>query len=195
MPAPAATAAPSDTPAPAPTATLGAGSEVTIAIDTTCRKGPGESYYKVFSYFGKDTVLVQGRNQAGDWALVQDAFAADVTCWVPVAALAPVDWLDALQVADYPALPPAPASISAPRSVCGTATLPLVVKWSPVVSGVEYQVYRNGELLSTQTDGRYYDSDLPKPHTTTVYTYVVQAANDYGVSPHALAVSVAVCGK
>ena len=123
-PAPAATPAPSDTPAPAPTATPGVGADVTIDIDTICRKGPGESYFKVFSYFGKDTLILQGRNETGDWALVKDSFDADVVCWVPVTALAPVDWLDTVPVAEYAALPPAPTSISAPKSVCGTATWP-----------------------------------------------------------------------
>jgi len=192
---PASTSTPTSAPVSTPTATQGIGSLVGLVQDTTCRKGPGQSYFKVFSYFGKDTVELEGRNEGADWVLIQDAFNADVVCWVPTAALMPMDWLDGVAVAEYAALPAAPTSISAPKSLCGTATGPVVVKWSPVASGVEYQVYRNGELVSTQSDGRYYDPDMPKPHTTVVYTYVVQAVNDYGVSPHALTVSVAFCGK
>jgi hypothetical protein len=138
---------------------------------------------------------MQGRNETGDWAMIQDSFNTDLLCWIPVAALAPVDWLDGVQVAEYPALPSAPTSITAPRSVCGTGGPPLVVKWSPVVNGGDYQLYRNGDLVSDQSGGSYYDSDLPQPHTPALYTYRLQAVNEYGVSPHSLVVSVSICGK
>ncbi|MGC1377668.1 MAG: hypothetical protein WA821_15645 [Anaerolineales bacterium] len=178
-----------------PTATFGVGSSLTLARDAVCRKGPGESYYEVMPFFEKDTPNLQGRNETGDWVMVKDAFGIAPACWIPAAALAPVAGLDGVPVAEYPALPAAPTSITAPKNVCGITSWPVVVKWSPVVSGAQYRLYRNGKLISTQSGGSYNDMDMPKPHTPAFYTYLVQAFNDYGDSPHTLTVSVSVCGK
>lgn len=195
-PTPSDTPAPTDFPTLTPTATIGIGSPVTLAQDAVCRMGPGESYYEVLPYFEKDALELSGRNETGDWVTVTDPFnAGDPACWIPSAALASTNGLDGLQVVDYPALPAVPTSINAPNRVCGLASQPLIIKWSPISSGSEYRLYRNGELVSTQSGGSYYDLDVPKPQRPVVYAYVLQTFNDYGNSPFTLSASVSVCAK
>lgn len=195
-PSPSGTPLPTEPPTLTPIATFGVGSSVTLAQDAICRRGPGQTYYEVLPYFAEDVLEVAGRNENGDWLMVRDPFNAnDPSCWVPAATLAAVDNLEAVQLVDYPSLPAVPTSISAPRSVCGVTSPALVVKWSPVAAGAQYRLYRNGELISTQSGDSYFDSNAPKPRHGMTYIYVLQTFNDDGDSPYTLSVSVAVCGK
>jgi hypothetical protein len=177
---------------PTVTATL---SKVTLAQDTICRLGPNENYYKLYPYFKGDAFILNGRNEDNTWVLVKENQADDLSlsCWVPVSALKNPGKLDGLSIAKYEALPIGPSSITAPNGVCG-ANRPMIVEWSPLVDGVEYRLYRNWKAVSTQTEGKYYDMDLPDKGKAVVFTYMVQAINDYGTSP-SIAVSVTYCGK
>jgi hypothetical protein len=198
--APAATKAltpiPTSTKEPtlAPTATA-APAMAKLAGDTICRLGPNENYYKLYSYFKGDTFILDGRNEDSTWVLVKENQSDDLSlsCWVPASALENPGGLAGLSVAEYELLPPGPSSITAPNGVCGN-NRPMVVEWSPVVDGIEYRLYRNWKPVSTQTGGKYYDMNLPDKGKATVFTYMVQAINDYGTSP-SIAVSVTYCGK
>lgn len=201
-PSPSETPLPTEPPtltpiaSPLGTATFGVGSSVMLAQDAICRRGPGLTYYEVLPYFAKDVLEVAGRNENGDWLMVRDSFNAnDPVCWIPAAVLATVDSLEAVPLADYPSLPAVPTFISAPRSVCGVTSPALMVKWSPVAAGAQYRLYRNGELISTQSGDSYFDSNAPKPRRGMTYVYVLQTFNDDGNSPYTLSVIVAVCGK
>ena len=168
---------------------------VTLAEDTICRLGPGENYYKMITELKGDTVELHGRNEDSTWVVINEN-AYDNTspsCWFPASAIENLGKLDGLSVAKYEALPFGPSSITAPNGVCG-ANRPMIVEWSPMVSGTEYRLYRNWKAVSTQTGGRYYDVDLPDKGKATVFTYMVQAINEYGTSP-SIAVSVTYCGK
>jgi hypothetical protein len=169
----------------------------TLPQDTICRLGPGENYFKMITELKGETVELKGRNEDSDWVIIHEN-AYDNTsplCWIPVSALDNPGALDELGIAKYELLPLGPSAITAPNGVCGN-NRPMIVEWSPVVSGVEYRLYRNGTPVSTQTGGKYYDVNMPTKRNKTVvtYTYMVQAINDYGTSP-AVAVSVTVCGK
>lgn len=169
----------------------------TLTEDAICRLGPGENYFKMITELKGEKVELTGRNENGDWVIIHEN-ANDKTspsCWIPVSAFENTGFTDGLSVAEYELLPPGPSSITAPNGVCGN-NRPMIVEWSPVVSGVEYRLYRNGTLVSTQTGGKYYDVNMPTKRNKTVvtYSYMVQAINDYGASP-SVAVSVTVCGK
>jgi hypothetical protein len=168
---------------------------VTLAQDTTCRLGPGENYYKMILELKGDKVELNGRNEDGTWVIIQEnsSDSGSPSCWIPVSAFVSLNKLDGLNIAEYELLPPAPSSITAPNGVCGN-NRPMVVEWSPVVDGIEYRLYRNWKAVSTQTGGKYYDVNLPDKGKAVVFTYMVQAINEYGASP-SIAVSVTYCGK
>ena len=181
---------------PTPTATP-APPMVTLTRTITCRMGPGETYYKVYGFFEDVTAEVTGRNQAGTWVLIKENPSGNDNpeCWVPVSAIEKFDGLETLSVADYEPLPLGPTSITATNGVCGS-NKPMIVSWSPVVDGMEYQLFRSGTAIASQTGGKFYDVNLPDSHKgkAQTFTYMVQSFNDYGTSP-SVAVSVSVCGK
>jgi len=194
LPIPSETEQPTST--PTPTATP-APPMVTLTRTITCRMGPGETYYKVYGFFEAVTAEVVGRNQAGTWVLIKENPSGNDNpeCWVPVSAIEKFDGLETLSVAEYELLPLGPTSISATNGVCGS-NRPMIVSWSPVVDGMEYQLFRNGTSIASQAGGKFYDVNLPDSHKgkAQTFTYAVQSFNDYGTSP-AVAVSVSVCGK
>jgi hypothetical protein len=166
-----------------------------LTQDTTCRLGPGENYYKMVLELKGDKFEPQGRNEDGTWVLINEnsADSESPICWLPTSALVSADGISGLSLAKYELLPPGPSSIIATNGVCGS-NKPMVVKWSPVVDGVEYRLFRNGKAVSTQSGGNFNDVNIPEKGKPTILTYLVQGVNDYGTSP-AVAVSVTVCGK
>jgi hypothetical protein len=159
--------------------------------------GPGENYYKIYGFFEDVTAEVSGRNQDGTWILIKENPSGidNPECWVPVSAIEKFSQLESLSIAAYEPLPLGPTSITAPNGVCGS-NKPMIVSWSPVVDGMEYQLYRNGVQIASQTGGKFYDVNLPDSHkgTAQTITYMVQSFNEYATSP-GVAVSVSVCGK
>ena len=195
-PKPAASPTDTEEPTEEPTITpTAAPATAKLAEDAICRLGPSENYYKLYSYFKGDAFILNGRNEDSTWVLVKENQSDDLSlsCWVPASALENPGGLAGLSVAKYELLPPAPSAITAPNGVCGN-NRPMVVEWSPVVDGIEYRLYRNWKAVSTQTGGKYYDVDMPDKGKAVVFTYMVQAINDYGTSP-SIAVSVTYCGK
>jgi hypothetical protein len=194
VPTASPTQKPTEEPTIAPTATA-APFIVTLAQDTVCRLGPGENYYKMILELKGDKVELNGRNENSTWVIIKEnsSDSGSPSCWIPVSAFVSLNKLDGLSIAKYDLLPAGPSSITAPNGVCG-ANKPMVVEWSPVVDGVEYRLYRNWKAVSTQTGGKYYDVDLPEKGKAVVFTYMVQAINEYGTSP-SVAVSVIYCGK
>lgn len=168
---------------------------VVLTQDTTCRLGPSENYYKMVLELKGDKFEPLGRNEDSTWIMVNEnsADSESPTCWLPASALVSADGISGLSLAKYELLPPGPSSITATRGVCGT-NRQMVVEWSPVVDGVEYRLYRNWKVVSTQTGGKFYDVNIPEKGKATVLTYMVQGVNEYGTSP-SVAVSVTVCGK
>jgi hypothetical protein len=191
-------ASPTDTEEPTEEPTIkptAAPATATLAEDAICRLGPSANYYKLYPYFKGDAFILNGRNEDSTWVLAKENLTNDLSlsCWLPVSALENPGGLAELSVAKYELLPSSPASITAPSGVCGN-NKPMVVEWSPVVDGIEYRLYRNWKVVSTQTDGKYYDADLPEKGKAIIFTYMVQATNDYGTSP-SIAVTVTYCGK
>jgi hypothetical protein len=170
---------------------------VTLAKDAVCRKGPDENYYKVDAYSKSSAVELIGRNENSTWIMIKKngSDQASPSCWVPASTIEYPGGLDTLRIAKYAALPVGPSWIAAPEGGCSAATRPMLLQWGPVSSRTQYRIYRNGSAIATMTgNGQFYDANMPDTHQNAVYTYAVQAFNDFGTST-TVTVTVSVCGK
>jgi hypothetical protein len=99
-------------------------------------------------FFEDVTAEVTGRNQDSTWVMIEENPSGidNPECWVPVSAIEKFDGLETFSVAEYKPLPPGPASITATNGVCGS-NKPMIVSWSPVVDGMEYQLFGRKKLI------------------------------------------------
>ena len=165
---------------------------VTLIQDTVCRMGPGENYNKVITEPKNKTVAINGRNEDTTWVIITEE---SLSCWIPVSAIKKPGDLGELRVSRYKALPVGPSWIAFPEGGCSAASQPVFLQWGPVSNRTQYRIFRNGRAIFTMTGGdQFYDADIPSINKAFVYTYAVQAFNDYGVST-TVSITVSICAK
>ncbi len=189
---------PSATPEPTPTATTAITlfPTVTFLEQVVCRLGPDVNYYPVVTFPVGATTQVQGRSEDSGWLLVlSQAKNKSLTCWAPVASVEELANLSSFIVSVAPPLPVGPTKATVTKVACGNRSGigPLTLYWSPVVDGVGYYVYRNGNNHATVYGGYYVDHDTPNSKTPYDYTYGVQAFNSVGLSKVTASISVTIC--
>jgi hypothetical protein len=160
-----------------------------------CRLGTDLNYYPVVTFTPGQTSDAQGRSADGLWLIVESKTPnKSPTCWVPAASVENFGEVNKLLVSSPPPLPIGPGSATSTKGVCGINNNgAIVVRWSPVVTGTGYYVYRNGRNIATVYGGQYIDRDTPRSKTAYIYNYGIQAFNSVGLSKVTASVSVTLC--
>jgi hypothetical protein len=199
---PAATvvAAETFTPIPSPTSPPTTVPALMVGGDIPCYAGPGLDYgvTAILNIGVKAEVL--GKDAGGEFWIIRIP-AASEQCWIETRYSTILGTPEAIPTLVVEALPTKNAPrIAAPYSLAGKATCVIdqrmnkdattnnfhvlvTLTWPNVVGEKGYRIYKNGVLLAeAPSDAESYEDWFAPVHNMPLYTYAIEAYNDFGQS-------------